>query len=329
MPNRWYVWEEKMRTKQEVINFLESKVGQKIPCPGNSSLDGMCVTLIKSLMEFLGVPDPYKARGHAKTVISAYLSEGIAKPGLGFISVFSNKDMGSGYGHIWCNAGDGDGTFYESNGAKPLTVTKGKTYSYDAVCNFDSYIKDDTYRGYDLSNTDSMKICVDDHIKVAEGQLVDKAQYEAIKSTLTETQKQNTILSGELGTANSQIKTLLDKTESQAGIIKDLNDKDVAELKTLKEADERATNAENIAWEVIRLIGDDLKVSTANLSLEDAISAVKTQYTAFSSSSNLANDKIKSLEDEIKRLNTYKRPIAKISTKDLILYLLKKLIGKV
>jgi len=129
-----------MKTKQEVINFLESKVGTKVKCVGNPSLDGQCVTLIKSLMDFLGVKDPYKARGHAKTCISAYLNEGIAKPGMGFLSVFSNKNMGDGYGHIWCNAGDGTGTYYESNGQKPLIVTKGKTYSYDAVCNFDQYI---------------------------------------------------------------------------------------------------------------------------------------------------------------------------------------------
>ena len=129
-----------MRTKQEVINFLESKVGTTVPCPGRPDLDGQCVTLVKTLMEFLGVPNPYKARGHAKTVISAYLSEGIADPGVGFISAFSNKNMGDGYGHIWLNAGEGSGTYYESNGAKPLTVTKGKTYSYDNVCNFDKYI---------------------------------------------------------------------------------------------------------------------------------------------------------------------------------------------
>lgn len=129
-----------MKTKQEVVNFLESKLGTKVPCKGTPSLDGQCVTLIKALMEFLGVPDPYKSRGHAATVISAYLSEGIAEPGLGFLSVFSNKNMASPYGHIWCNAGDGDGEFYESNGAKPLICTKGKTYSYDNVCNFDKYI---------------------------------------------------------------------------------------------------------------------------------------------------------------------------------------------
>jgi len=131
-----------MRTKQEVISFLESKLGTKVVCVGNPSLDGQCVTLIKSLMEFLGVPNPYKARGNANTCIAAYLNEGIAKPGTGFLSVFSNKNMAGGVGHIWLNAGEGDGTYYESNGQKPLTVTKGKTYSYDNVCNFDQYIKE-------------------------------------------------------------------------------------------------------------------------------------------------------------------------------------------
>ena len=79
-----------MKTKQEVIQFLESKVGTKVKCVGNASLDGMCVTLIKAVMEFIGVPDPYKARGHAKTCISAYINEGIAKQGTGFLTVFSN-----------------------------------------------------------------------------------------------------------------------------------------------------------------------------------------------------------------------------------------------
>lgn len=314
-----------MRTKQEVIQFLESKVGTKVKCVGNASLDGQCVSLIKSLMEFLGVPDPYKARGNAKDCIAKYLSEGIAKPGTGILSVYSNKDMGGGYGHVWCGI---DGTFYESNGVKSLIVTKGKTYSYDNVCNFDQYITDNTYRGYDLSNADSMKVCVDDHIKVAEGQLVDKAQYEAIKGTLTETQKQNTILSGDLGIIRGQLADALKKIDSQNQIIQSYVSEDAVQIETLKTFQKERDKYFNGVWELVRFIGDDLKVSTANLSIEDAITAVKTQYTAFSSSSNLANDKIKSLEDEIKRLNTYKRPIVKLSTKELFLYLLKKLIRK-
>lgn len=139
-----------MRTKQEIIDFLESKVGTTVPCKGNPSLDGQCVTLVKALMEFLGVPDPYKARGHAKTAISAYLNEGIADSGVGFISVFSNASMGGGYGHIWLNAGEGDGTYYEQNGQVPLKVTKGKTYSYDNVANFDKYIGDNPGNGGDM-----------------------------------------------------------------------------------------------------------------------------------------------------------------------------------
>jgi hypothetical protein len=129
-----------MRTKQEVVNFLESLVSTKVVCKGNTSLNGQCVTLIKALMEFLGVPDPYKSRGHAATAISAYLNEGIAKPGTGFLTVFSNENMAAPYGHIWCNAGFNSVSYYESNGQKALTVTKGKTYAYDNVCNFDKYL---------------------------------------------------------------------------------------------------------------------------------------------------------------------------------------------
>lgn len=166
-----------MKTKQEVIDFLESKVGGGVPHPGKPELDSQCVTLIKALMEFLGVPNPYKARGHAKDCISAYLNEGIADPGTGFISVFSNKFMGGGYGHIWCNAGNGVGTYYESNGKKPLLVTKGEVYSYDAVCNFDKYITenggsgeategnnmDDLLKKYSVKDTNELDAKIYEH----------------------------------------------------------------------------------------------------------------------------------------------------------------------
>lgn len=130
-----------MRTKKEIIDFLESKVGTKVVCVGNTKLSGECVTLIKSLMEFLGVADPYKARGNANTCVTTYINEGIAKSGSGVISVFSNKKMASNVGHVWVGI---DGQYWESNGDKPLIVTKGKTYSYDTVANFDAYITPDT-----------------------------------------------------------------------------------------------------------------------------------------------------------------------------------------
>lgn len=209
-----------MRTKQEVINFLESKVGTKVPCPGNPSLDGQCVTLIKALMEFIGVPNPYKARGHASTCITTYLNEEIADKGLGFISVFSNKNMGSGYGHIWCNAGDDAGVFYEQNGVKPLIVTKGITYAYDNVCNFDKYIDSSepesnnmldcqsVLNHYNVKTTDELVGMVDSQIKFLED----------------ERNKNN-----ELEGKNRELQTQVESLEKQIGILND-------ELKILQES---------------------------------------------------------------------------------------------
>jgi len=196
-----------MRTKQEVISFLESKLGTKVPCIGNSSLDGQCVSLIKSLMDFLGVKDPYKARGHAKTCISAYINEGIAKEGTGFLSVFSNKDMGSGYGHIWLNAGDGAGTFYESNGVKALTVTKGKTYSYDMVCNFDSYISITTGTMTE-KEIEQMRLDRDRNWNLYTSQL------EVVKGLKVEIEGLNKTISDIKSNSDKEIKNLNDKHNS-------------------------------------------------------------------------------------------------------------------
>ncbi len=179
-----------MKTKKQVIDFLEGKLGTKVICKGNPSLDGQCVTLIKSLMEFLGVSDPYKPRGDAKDCISNYLKEGIADKGIGFISVFSNKNMAKGVGHIWCNAGDGEGTYYESNGAKLLIVTKGKTYSYDSVCNFDKYIKDEKIsqgkepeKGNNMSET-ALETCLRQHSDLVTELDELKPELERLKSDL-------------------------------------------------------------------------------------------------------------------------------------------------
>lgn len=317
-----------MRTKQEVISFLESKVGTKVVCVGNSSLDGQCVSLIKSLMEYLGVPDPYKARGHAKDCIAKYISEGLAKPGMGFISVFSNKDMGQGYGHIWCNAGEGTGTFYESNGAKPLTVTKGKTYSYDSVCNFDSYIGEDTYRGYDLNSKDSMKICVDDHIKVAEGQLVDKSQYEAIKGQFTESQKQIEELSSQLGTANSTIKALTDKVESQTTIIAEYNKEDAVQIATLKEAQTKLDKVNDDLWGLLMILAEKLKISVGSDDADTLINKIVEALEGQIQTNVSYQSQVKDLEKKLSVATTHRKPIDKISNKELLYIIISRLLKR-
>ena len=114
------------RTKAEVRAFLDSKVGSIVPHPGYPDLNGQCVTLTKALMEFLGVPNPYKARGNARDAGDTMLREGIADPGKGWLTIVVNRDMGLiqgvRYGHIWVDL-QGEAN-YESNGARALYTTK-------------------------------------------------------------------------------------------------------------------------------------------------------------------------------------------------------------
>lgn len=114
-----------MKTKAEIISFLDSKVGKTIPDKVNSNLNGQCVTLIKSLLEFVGAPNPYAARGNAKDYANSLLNQGIATNGKGQVNVVVNPTMGVvggvTYGHIWVEI---DGQNWESNGYKALVVTK-------------------------------------------------------------------------------------------------------------------------------------------------------------------------------------------------------------
>lgn len=111
-----------MKTLAEVESYLNSIVGLKLECPNNRSLDGQCVTEIKCLMQFLGCPDPWKARGNARDVGDNYLRDGICENRQGQLNVCVNRDYANGYGHVWIDI-NGVGN-WESNGAKALTVTK-------------------------------------------------------------------------------------------------------------------------------------------------------------------------------------------------------------
>lgn len=114
------------RTKAEVRAFLDSKVGSIVPHPGYPSLNGQCVTLTKALMEFLGVPNPYAARGDAINAGDTMLRQGIADNGKGWLTIVVNRDMGYiggvHYGHIWIDL-QGEAN-YESNGNRALYTTK-------------------------------------------------------------------------------------------------------------------------------------------------------------------------------------------------------------
>lgn len=136
------------RTKAEVRAFLDSQVGKMPQHPAPyQDLSGQCVTLIKVLMDFLGVPNPYAARGNAKDVGDTLLRQGIAQNRTGWLNVVVNRDMGYiggvRYGHIWLDlAGEAN---YESNGNRALYTTKNTRpiSQGQQIINLDSYIKEE------------------------------------------------------------------------------------------------------------------------------------------------------------------------------------------
>lgn len=132
------------RTKQEVRDFLNSQVGQKVNAKAGI-YNGQCVSLIKALLEFLGVDNPYGARGNAKDVGDTLLRQGIATNGPGWLQVVVNRSMGNiggvNYGHIWLDL-SGEANF-EQNGARALFTTKNTRPIQQAqqVINLDKYIR--------------------------------------------------------------------------------------------------------------------------------------------------------------------------------------------
>lgn len=117
------------RTKQEVRDFLNGLVGQRVNAK-SGIYSGQCVSLIKALLEFFDLPNPYAGRGNAISVNDTLLREGLATNGKGWLTIVVNRDMGrifengvwNNYGHIWIDL-QGEANF-EQNGARALYTTK-------------------------------------------------------------------------------------------------------------------------------------------------------------------------------------------------------------
>lgn len=143
------------RTRAEIRAFLDGQVGKIAPHPGYPSLNGQCVTLTKALMEFLGVPNPYAARGDAINAGDTYIRQGLGTPGKGWLTIVVNRDMGYiggvHYGHIWIDlAGEAN---YEANGARALYTTKNTRpiSQGQQFVNFDKWVAEE---GSNMSVTD-------------------------------------------------------------------------------------------------------------------------------------------------------------------------------
>lgn len=138
------------RTRQEVRNFLSSLAGQMVneKC---GVYNGQCVSLVKALLEFLGAPNPYAARGNAITVGDTLIRQGIAANRGGWLNVCVNRDMGrifengvwNNYGHIWIDlSGEMN---VEQNGARALrtTINTRPISQAQQIVNLDQYIREE------------------------------------------------------------------------------------------------------------------------------------------------------------------------------------------
>lgn len=134
------------RTKAEIRAFLDGQVGKIAPHPGYPDLNGQCVTLTKALMEFLGVPNPYAARGDAINAGDTYIRQGLGTAGKGWLTIVVNRDMGYiggvHYGHIWIDLQNEAN--YEANGARALYTTKNTRpiSQGQQFINFDKWVTD-------------------------------------------------------------------------------------------------------------------------------------------------------------------------------------------
>lgn len=131
------------RSKAEVRAWLNAQNGRQVADKSDPRLNGQCVALIKGLMEFLGVANPYAARGNAKDAGDTYIRQGIGTNSRGWLTICVNRNMGGGYGHIWVDVLNEFNI--EQNGGRALYVTKGTRPIQQAqqFVNFDKWITGD------------------------------------------------------------------------------------------------------------------------------------------------------------------------------------------
>jgi len=181
--------------------------------------------------------------------------------------------------------------------------------------------QDSIYREYDLTNKESMKICVDDHIKVAEGQLIKKTTYETLKGQYTELQKQNDDLSKKLGDATADLATTSAALlQTQESFQKELNSQhDWADRAT--KAEEETTAYRAFTELCLSSLEEDLKITTASETKEERLKKIIETAMNSMEVDQKYQSQIKVLEEENKRLLKNSVPIEQLGFSDIWLKL--------
>lgn len=188
-----------------------------------------------------------------------------------------------------------------------------------------------SYRGYDLTNIDSMKVCVDDHLKIVEGQLIDKSQYEAIKGQLTKSEEQNEGLRRQLGIKTAEAKDNFDEVQKRDGVINTLNEA-ISKMNNTDNFAKAVTDeqeAHNITktkldallWDM----EDTLKLPHTSTDIGERIFASLETLGKLHQTITVYETKVKDLEAQAKKLTTQSKHIDKLSIKEVIIILIDKI----
>ncbi len=308
--------------------FVEKWLGKEIDFDG--AYRGQCVDLYRMYCkEVLNVPQSPGVEG-AADIWTTYLAEHFDKipntpegvPAKGDIVIW-NRKAGGGFGHVavFIEGNTNEFTSFDQNWPTLSVCTKTK-HTYSNVYGWlKPKFKPTDYRGYDLTNTDSMIICVNDHIKVAEGQLVEKTIYETAKGQLLEKDKIIEDLSKKLGEAISATKDANESAKmAKEALANELNDQlDWAKVAEDEQEAHKITKNQlsSFLWE----IEDDLKLSHPSDDMDTRISVALTQLQS-QIQTNI------SYQNRIKELELSQKPLNKYTKSELVLQLYKLMFNR-
>ena len=186
---------------------------------GNTAQNlGQCVGLVSVWMDSQNIPHEW---GNAKDLLAsadpAYFevikNTPTGVPSAGDIVVWDGS-WGNGAGHTGIFISGDANTFqcFEQNDPDGSTPHI-KQYDYAGVIGW-LHIKvqpSNIYKGYDLTNTDSMKVAIDVLVRAQSGELVDKTLLDTANATI---QTLNTKV-GDLTNDNTNLKTNISQVQSQ------------------------------------------------------------------------------------------------------------------
>lgn len=334
--------------EMNLVEFVSKYNGKKIDWDG--AYQGQCVDLFRQYVhEVLALSQPKSVSG-AADFWTNYDTDPVLKnnfdkiansetfvPQAGDVGLW-NKRAGGGFGHVGVCTGKGDTTFFESFDQNWKTISVCELINHNYT-NFYGVLRPKRQPEDISSELAECNIHKNNLQTQVNGLLKDiEAQKGVISDTETklgtangriqELIKQNEDLSQKLGSANGTIKALTEKIESQNNIIGEFQKEDAVQIQTLRDSYDAQKIAESRLSDLLWEFEDSLKLPHTINDMTERISVVVGALQSQIQTNISYQKQVTELEAQVKKLNTQKLPIAKLTQKQLILELLNRLLKR-